>query len=218
MLPKILHLLIDHNNLGILYVSQDVTVVNFLKEGFLEGTVRTIFPSYLDSSQANPQTYIENQELSTRHVSWTNNGNKLVNLPEEYITDDFLKNKKLAAIRAPFMTKLVSRVNGLLKDKSLTMPFPHSFDSALQTAIDASNPQMQVWHRDILEMARILGWTPEMVYKDTKLKLESSNSFKVKVYALTNKFSSLINKCTTTEEIASLENEYDIITTKNQRI
>jgi len=217
MLPKILHLLIDHNNLGVLYVSPDQSIINLLKEGFLEGSNRLIFPSMALDGTVDKTTFITEKELISKHVAWTND-NKLVPLNQEYITSDFLENKRLAGIRAPFITKISQRVYTILKDKTINMPLGHSFDSALQAAISGSDVTSHHYHRDIIEMARIRGWSPEEAYKDLKMRLESNNSFKVKIYGLTMKFASLANQCTTKEELSEIEKEYDIITTKNQRI
>jgi hypothetical protein len=217
MLPKILHLLVDHNNLGVLYVSPDQSVVNFLKVGFLEGNGRLIFPKMSPDGTIDRSSYITETELAKNHVAWVN-GPKLVKLNPEYVTEDFLENKRLAHLRAPFLNKISKRVYSLLAEKTISMPFPHTFDSALQVAIDNSDHSNEVYHRDIIELSRIRGWTPSEAYKDLKLRLESSNSFKVKVYGLTMKFVALANQCTTKEQLEEVENEYDIITTKNQRI
>jgi hypothetical protein len=215
MIPKILHLLIDHNNLGILWVSPEASIINLLKYGFLEGSNRSIYPKTDSVGRVDKNTFITVEDLE-KHLYWTPSGIKEMNANQ--LTDEFIENKRLAKLRAPMITKISNRVQSLVKDKIIPMPFPNSFDSALQSAIDKSNPLENFYHRDIIEMADILGWTPEEAYKDTKLKLESSNSFKVKIYALTMKFANLVNTCTTEEQLRLIENEYEIITTKNQRI
>jgi hypothetical protein len=217
MLPKILHLLVDHNNLGVLYVSADQATINFLKEGFLEGSNRLLFPRMLADGTIDKTSFITEKDLVKTNVSWTN-GPKLVPLTPEYITDDFLENKRLAKLRAPLMSKISQRVFAMLKDKAINMPLNHSFDSALQSAINNCDIENEIFHRDIIELARIRGWSPIEAYKDLKMRLESSNSFKVKVYGLTMKFVSMVNQCTTQQQIDEVNNEYDIITTKNQRI
>jgi hypothetical protein len=217
MLPKILHLLVDHNNLGILYVSTDQSTINFLKEGFLEGSNRLLFPKMSLDGTVDKSSFMTEKDLKTSNLAWTN-GPRLIQLTSEYVTPDFLENKRLAQLRAPFISKISQRVYAMLKDKTISMPLTHSFDSALQTAIDGSDVENNIFHRDIIELARIRGWSPIEVYKDLKMRLESSNSFKIKVYGLTMKFVAMANQCTTDDQLREVENEYDIITTKNQRI
>ena len=217
MLPKILHVLIDNHNLGVLYVSSDQAVINFLKEGFMEGSNRILLPTKLSDGGVDHSTFISPNDLENKHVAWTN-GPKLTKLNPEYITENFLEQKRLAFLRAPVIFKISQRVFTMLKDKCINMPLPHSFDSCLQAAVDNSDPANDFFHRDIIELSRILGWKPVEAYKDLKLRLESSNSFKVKIYGITSKYIAMVNQCTTKQELDQVEEEYDIITTKNQKI
>lgn len=217
MLPKILHLLVDHNNLGILHVSSDQSTINFLKEGFLEGSNRLLFPKLSLDGTVDRASYITEKDIATNNLAWTN-GPKIIPLSPEYVTDEFLENKRLVKLRAPLMFKISQRVFAMLKDKAINMPLNHSFDLALQSAIDGCDIKNNLFHRDIIELARIRGWEPIEAYKDLKMRMESSNSFKVKVYGLTMKFVDMVNQCTSEDQIKQVEEEYDIITTKNQRI
>lgn len=216
-----LYLLLDSNNMGVLYVSQNSAVINYLKDGFLEGTSRTLFPQKdLSGAKFDPSTHISEQELQIRNVYWGWKGKtqRLSDLPIDHITEDFLLKKKLALLRAPMINKIHRRTTISLNDKAINMPLFHSVDSALQNAIDQCSIEKGIFHRDILEVARIRNWTPEMAYKDIKLKLDSSNSAKIKIYALNQKFVNLVNNCSTVEEISAVEEEYDNITIRNQRV
>lgn len=206
MLPKILHVLIDNHNYGVLYTSGNQAVINFLKEGFMEGSSRILFPTKLPNGGVDQSTFILPNDLEHTHVAYTN-GLGLTKLNPEYTTEHFLEQKRLAFLRAPVIFKISQRVVALLKDKCINMPLPYSFDSCLQTAIDNSDPANDVFHRDIIELSRILGWKPEEAYKDVKLKLESSNSFKVKIYGITCKYVAMVNQCTTKQEIDQIEEE-----------
>lgn len=217
MLPKFLHVLVDGNNFGVLYVSSEPEVINFLKEGFMEGSNRILFPTKLLNGDVNESTFISVNELEKKHVSWVS-GPKLIDLNPEYVTENFLENKRLAYLRAPVMFKIIQRVSVMLKDKCISMPLPHSFDSCLQTIIDKSDPDKDLFHRDIIELSRILGWKPVEAYKDLKLRLESSNSFKVKIYGITRKYVDMVNQCKTKQELDLIEEEYNTSTTKNLKL
>lgn len=215
------YLLLDANNMGVLYPSTNLFLINSLKEGFLEGTVRSIFP-LVDpkTSKFDPSTFISEKELPERNVTWhwVGKSQRLRDLPKDHITDDFLNKKRLASLRAPFIKQIQKRTVLALNDKAINMPLSHNIDSALQNALNESDVQHGIYHRDILELARIRNWTPEMAYKDTKLRIESSNSAKVKIYGLTQKFIALANQCHTRDDLDLVIEEYDNITIRNQRI
>lgn len=216
-----LYLLLDSNNMGVLYASPNVFVVNSLKSGFLEGTVRTLFPQIDPSTlKIDPYTVILENELLDRHVTWGWKGKRqrLWDLPKDHITEDFLQKKKLAVLRSSLINKIHLRTTVALNDKSINMPLSYNIDSALQTAVNNSDIDRGIYHRDILELARIRNWSPEMAYKDTKMRLESSNSAKIKIYGLVQKFIDLTNRCESREELDIVENEYDNISMRNQRV
>ena len=183
----------------------------------MEGSNRILFPTNLSNNEVDESTFISVNELEKKHVSWIS-GPKLTELNPEYVTENFLENKRLAFLRAPVIFKIVHRVSNMVKDKCISMPLPHSFDSSLQSAIDKSDPDNGLFHRDITELSRILGCKPIEAYKDLKLRLESSNSFKVKIYGITRKYVNIVNQCTTKQELDLIEEEYNLSTIKNLKL
>lgn len=117
-----------------------------------------------------------------------------VNLRNYYFTQKQQTAFLIYPLIKALTTHLQSRSLSFIDDHALPM------DDTIAIAVLKSNPETDTYSAGVLEYAGMLDITPLQAYNELKLDYETTHSIKMRVYAVTKKYVSLIRSVTTQEQ------------------
>jgi hypothetical protein len=110
----------------------------------------------------------------------------------------FTQKQQTAFLIYPLIKALTTH----LQSRSLTFIEDHALpmDDTIALAVLESDPNTETYSTGVLEYAATLDITPLQAYNELKLDYETVHSIKMRVYAITKKYVSLIRAVTTKEQ------------------
>lgn len=124
-----------------------------------------------------------------------------INLKNHYFIEKQRISKLIHPLIKALTNNLYSRSIMYIEDNALPM------DDTVAIAIMNSNPNTSVYSSGVLEYASTLGITPIQAYQELKIDYETVHSIKMRVFALSKKYTSLIRAVTTQEQADLLLDE-----------
>lgn len=192
----------DLNNLGILFVSESKSPrllwnLHILKACILDIEIGKIYE--------NSPVYKEltNSSITQDFYAVAPHGViKGSNLEVNSIFTAKLSKLKL-------IMPLIELLSDVIYKRSISQiyPFAVSIDDTLCFEVLNSNPTTNCFTPGILEYAKTLEITPYQAYQELKLEYETIHSIKLKSYAMTKKYQSLIRNVETQEQATQLHSE-----------
>jgi hypothetical protein len=118
----------------------------------------------------------------------------------------FVEKRQRAQLLAPIATKLVNVISNRLLTGRIN-EIGIAIHDTLALEIINSNPDENKYSPAIIEYASTLGITPSQAYTEIKLESDTFNSLKLRAYAVSKKYQTLIRQVTTQEQADQLMTE-----------
>ena len=202
--------LYDLTNFGLIYVTdtKDKVKTNWeisiFKSCILDIGSSMISPKSsvyndLSNDAISTKFFVLNRDYLSTVLDKVNLGN-----PEE-INDVFLAKQKKAQLIAPLIILLTDAITRRSLNKLVNSGFP--IDDTLAHELSKCNIDENIYSVGVTEYAKTLGITAQQAYIELKLEYESAHSIKMRSYALTRKYQSLIREVNTEEDAQLLKEE-----------
>ncbi len=213
-----LFLVVDQETFGVVTRCPTISIANSVSKGILNTSPMVIFYPYVgvvggintyrDNLNTNFQLIRRGSKIiNTGFISSECNVAKivdetpskrffdLVDLPKEFLTEAWLEKRKLGNTRADALMVLeqrceryLSRVKHFIGDEI--------FLNFLSKELYNCNPDNGNYSHSIIEWADINNKTPSDAYQELKMYYESSSISVMRIHALWNKYSEIINSVT----------------------
>lgn len=186
--PK--YLIVSLENISILLMTESIVIANALVSGSGDEIVRYIDPII----SADYDVMTEEKFNEGFYTMDGKNRNRLVLLPDEYITDSLREKKKVLNIRKYLLEMLES-----FTASALVRQVRHKwseFDLVAMEQIKQSDPTTGNYTWMMEEYSRIMGMPVEHAYKELKIRIESDILTKFRVQTLAEKWKEIINQTT----------------------
>jgi len=199
--------LYDYTNFGVLYVHEDpFTPID--KSNWIFNILRScVFDTRADRLQSSDSLYLNFNNQAIVNNLYINNltGGVYLGSPQES-NPVFVEKRKRAQLIAPIVTRLITVIYSRLLNGRLNEIGIDIYDT-LALEIINSNPEENKYSPGILEYAVTLGITSGQAYTEIKLECETFNSIKMRAYAVSKKYQTLIRQVTTQEQADQLMSE-----------
>jgi hypothetical protein len=174
-------LLIDLGSDGIVYATDSPIVANSLKQGFTDVSLRPIFPTHANFSKLTHDSVKQNSFTMNDHTNTAN-----IN---ETPLASYLEIKRLCYLRERLMIFLL---NSAKANIGKTVLYPYSDITSLVKVELLKGAESEA----IAEYAAISGIDFETARSELTVMLDSETQVKIRMMALVNKHTRLINKIT----------------------
>ena len=192
--------LIDYTNFGVIYVSEAPIrwPLTMLRSCILDTNIVKLLPKNPVYAELNNRTITEKFYYLDRATGITVGNNHEIN-------DIFLEKQRLARLMAPLVFTLIEAIN----TRSLNALNEHGMpmDDTLAYEILKSDPDIDVYSSGVLEYATTLGITPAQAYTELQLEYQTYHAVKMKTFATSRKYQSLIRQVKTKDQADQLHAE-----------
>lgn len=171
------------HNMGVLTVTHNILVANYLIEGIGDCFIRPV-------AQRNSVDYEQITFDRAKNSNITLDKMLLIK-PLDEVTDSFLQTKELSRHRQNLFNLwfvwnegLISRTNKFIST---------DFIQLAKEAVAGSDPNKEDWHRWVLEHAAIQDLDPRAAYQDLKITADCDPEIRFRVNSLAIKWARRIN-------------------------
>jgi hypothetical protein len=165
-------------------MSHDPVVVNLLKKGLVDTSIRLIWPWHKAYDQ------ITVQSISSDYY-WINTSFRLSQLEPTARNEVYLGRYAMLKLRGKLMETLVVHVKHASRFIS-SSPWP-GMENNIETAIRDSVPEENIWGIGIMHYSQICGMSPMAAYRELVLWQTQVNDTKLRLFAHMHNYANKIN-------------------------
>ena len=189
----------DYTNDGIIWVGQNLSVANKIKEGIIDTDMTQIGPLHPVFDQLSADI------ISKQHYYWDHKNSLVKPLDSTQQNPVYLEKRRLAQLRNRALHMLVGYVSWSYR-KTLAFPY-QGIDNELRNELDACIPTQGLYSKGIQEYASICGLDEQQAYKTLNLKVQNFTSQRIRSYSYFEYFSHSINQAENSAKIEEITAE-----------